>query len=256
VSGKQGKTHDIPDIPKTNEDSISNHKVIFTEEATTFAQRLKSVIGQCSMTSFAQQCNLSESAIRKYIRGDSEPTLQNLLVICEVGKVSLSWLATGKPDGNLLTATPEKLLTHTPTPSFDQIVINEVNFYSLAQEQLQYIPKSHWILSRRWILKEGLQNANLAFTCINCENLTQVARKGDLALINIKPQGWKGALEGVFIICLHGNILIKRLQYDPIKHGYCLYSDNSHYRDHFIDINQPLEYKIIAKIEHVLTRIF
>ncbi|MCO6524746.1 MAG: helix-turn-helix transcriptional regulator, partial [Candidatus Schmidhempelia sp.] len=192
MSGKQGRTHDIPDIPKTNEDSNSNHKVVFTEETTTFAQRLKSVIGRCSMTSFAQQCNLSESAIRKYIRGDSEPTLQNLLVICEVGKVSLSWLATGKPDNNLLTATSEKSLAQPPTPTFDQLVINEVNFYSLAQEQLQYIPKSHWMLSRKWILKEGLQHANLAFTYINCDNLTQVAKKGDLALINIKPQGWNG----------------------------------------------------------------
>ncbi|QIQ20939.1 helix-turn-helix domain-containing protein [Zophobihabitans entericus] len=62
---------------------------------TSFANRLKWVIGNNSTNSFARKCNLSESAVRRYLTGGSEPTLQNLLSIASVGNVSVTWLATG-----------------------------------------------------------------------------------------------------------------------------------------------------------------
>lgn len=221
---------------------------------TTFAQRLKLVIGRCSMTAFAQRCKLSESAIRKYIRGDSEPTLPNLIIIAEIGNVPLSWLATGKTDhpapvkyhANEITLLPPFVVNH------DYFVINEIDFHSLIQERLKILPHSQWTLSKKWLNKEGLLDANLAFTTLNCENMGKITKYGDTALINIKQEGWYGAIEGIFIISLNNSLFIKRIQFDPTRNGYHLCSDNNFYRDHFIELDNPLNFKIVAKIERVL----
>ncbi|WP_392565488.1 helix-turn-helix domain-containing protein [Utexia brackfieldae] len=239
--------------------SIDEDKAIHTKQISTdntsFAARLRIVIGQRSMTDFAQACQLSESAVRKYIRGDSEPTLQNLLVISKVGNVSLSWLATGIPDETSQLSSMPEFYPPQPIINRDNVIIYEVDFDSLCQEKLSYKLDSYWMLSKKWLMREGLQNNTLALTTINCDSMAQSAKYGDMALINIKQQGWQGALEGVFIIQLNDNLLIKRLQYDPVKHGYYLYSDCSLYRDHFIAINQSINFKIIAKIVHILNHV-
>lgn len=221
---------------------------------TTFAERLKSVIGECSMTAFANRCNLSESAIRKYIRGDSEPTLPNLLVIAKVGNVSLSWLATGEIDQDPVVKHCANEIHALPSFGIhsDHNVIYEIEFQSLLDDNPKMVPHSQWTLSKKWLNKEGLQNANLAFTALNCENIGRITNYGDIALINIKQHGWHGALEGIFILSLHNNLRIKRIQFDPIKNGYHLCSDHTFYRDHFIKLENFPDFKIVAKIERIL----
>lgn len=227
---------------------------IASSKATTFAQRLKLVIGHGSMTAFAQRCNLSESAIRKYIRGDSEPTLPNLLIISKVGNVPLAWLAAGETDFNMAGSFQAKESRAFPpfVTNPDHVIINEIDFTSLLNPHLTIIPNSHWSLSKKWLNKEGLQNANLAFTALNCENMGQITKYGDIALINIKQTGWQGALEGIFIISLNHDLFVKRVQFDLIRNGYHLCSDHTFYRDHFIELEQFPNFKIIAKIERIL----
>lgn len=223
-------------------------------DTTTFAQRLKMVIGHGSMTAFAQQCDLSESAIRKYIRGASEPTLHNLLIIAKVGNVPLSWLASGETDFRVSKGFQAK--EPQLFPPFDVnpelVAINEINFQSLLNSHLDIIPNSHWTIGKKWLTKEGLHDANLAFTTLNCDNIGRFAKYGDLVLINIKQSGWKGALEGIFIIALNNELFVKRIQFDFIRNGYHLCSDQSFYRDYFIELENFPDFKIIAKIERIL----
>lgn len=60
----------------------------------SFASRLKSLIGEESISGFARRVELSEALIRKYLNG-SEPSLNKANQIAMKANCSLEWLATG-----------------------------------------------------------------------------------------------------------------------------------------------------------------
>lgn len=60
----------------------------------SFAERLKSLIGEESVSGFARRVDISEALIRKYLKG-SEPSLSKANQIAMKANCSLEWLATG-----------------------------------------------------------------------------------------------------------------------------------------------------------------
>ncbi|MBU2863771.1 helix-turn-helix domain-containing protein [Reinekea forsetii] len=65
-----------------------------SQPSQSFAERLQILIGDLSVSAFARKVKLSESLIRKYLRG-SEPSLAKANQIAVSANVSLEWLATG-----------------------------------------------------------------------------------------------------------------------------------------------------------------
>jgi transcriptional regulator with XRE-family HTH domain len=61
---------------------------------SSFSDRLKTLVGEGSVSAFARKVGLSESLIRKYMKG-SEPSLARADQIARQVNVSLEWLATG-----------------------------------------------------------------------------------------------------------------------------------------------------------------
>ncbi len=60
-----------------------------------FAQRLRELMAEQSVSSFARKVELNESLIRKYLKG-SEPSLAKANQIAQKANCSLEWLATGE----------------------------------------------------------------------------------------------------------------------------------------------------------------
>lgn len=60
----------------------------------TFADRLRFLMRELSVSAFARQVSLSESLIRKYLKG-SEPSLSRAEQIARLANVNLQWLANG-----------------------------------------------------------------------------------------------------------------------------------------------------------------
>lgn len=69
-----------------------------TQEEDEFPKRLKSAIRDKSIRAFARECGLSDSVLRQYLIGQSEPTRPALIAIASTANVSLKWLATGEED--------------------------------------------------------------------------------------------------------------------------------------------------------------
>lgn len=65
-------------------------------EPEPFSERLRLLIGDQSNSAFARKVGLSESLIRKYLKG-SEPSLSKAWQIARLTGASLYWLA-GAPD--------------------------------------------------------------------------------------------------------------------------------------------------------------
>jgi len=74
------------------------HSHLSTEEMSdpgaTFAARLRILVAESTVSAFARKVGLSESLIRKYLKG-SEPSLSRADQIARKVNVSLEWLATG-----------------------------------------------------------------------------------------------------------------------------------------------------------------
>lgn len=77
-------------------------------EVEHFGQRLKAVMGKESMASFARGCNISEATIRKYLKTNTLPGIENAVAISTYTGKSLSWLITGVEETNA-SATPSSL---------------------------------------------------------------------------------------------------------------------------------------------------
>lgn len=66
----------------------------YEKELSELTLRLKALIGEDSVSAFARKVGLSESLIRKYLKG-SEPSVLKAAKIAKRCNVSLDWLVFG-----------------------------------------------------------------------------------------------------------------------------------------------------------------
>jgi hypothetical protein len=65
------------------------------DESDGFSLRLKEVIGDESVLSFANRCGFGESTLRNYL-GGADPSRQRVIAIARTANVNFAWLATGE----------------------------------------------------------------------------------------------------------------------------------------------------------------
>lgn len=66
------------------------------QESSGFAARLREVIDAYgSASGLAKAIDRSEGAVRKWLRGESEPNVTDLRSVCEETGTSIEWLVTG-----------------------------------------------------------------------------------------------------------------------------------------------------------------
>jgi transcriptional regulator with XRE-family HTH domain len=79
-----------------------------------FAARLRQVIDAYgSANSIAKAIERSEGAVRKWLRGESEPNVTDLRAICDQTHTSIEWLVTGRGRREAVQ------LLENPAPSYE-----------------------------------------------------------------------------------------------------------------------------------------
>jgi len=61
-----------------------------------FKDRLKIIVGDCSVNAFAKKSGITEGTLRTYLAGTSLPGLDKLISISKAAEVNIEWLATGE----------------------------------------------------------------------------------------------------------------------------------------------------------------
>src|SRR5579871_5503578 len=85
------------------------------QETGGFAARLREVIDAYgSASGLAKAIDRSEGAVRKWLRGESEPNVTDLRSLCEETQTSIEWLVTGRGRRE----APNSGLQETPTPPY------------------------------------------------------------------------------------------------------------------------------------------
>jgi|SRR5665213_3872337 len=89
-----------------------------------FAVRLRQVIdSHGSANSIAKAIERSEGAVRKWLRGESEPNVTDLRTLCEQTHTSIEWLVTGRGRRE----TPA-VLQETPPPAYQNEPNKPLNY--------------------------------------------------------------------------------------------------------------------------------
>lgn len=65
-----------------------------------FAERLKIAMGNLTNVALASRCDMSESAVRSYLKGRSYPGIDKIQAISEACDAPLVWLITGETVAN------------------------------------------------------------------------------------------------------------------------------------------------------------
>jgi hypothetical protein len=80
-----------------------------------FAVRLREVVTDYgSASTLAKIIERSEGAVRKWLRGESEPNVTDLRSLCEETHTSIDWLVTGKGPRQGSSAVQERAASYHP----------------------------------------------------------------------------------------------------------------------------------------------
>jgi transcriptional regulator with XRE-family HTH domain len=110
------------------------------QEAGGFAARLRQVLkGHGSASGLAKAIERSEGAVRKWLRGESEPNVTDLRAICQATQTRIHWLVTGEGPRETQAQSEAGSMTresrHSPHAALDLPLLEAV--IGTADEQLR-----------------------------------------------------------------------------------------------------------------------
>ncbi|MEJ1961597.1 MAG: helix-turn-helix transcriptional regulator [Gammaproteobacteria bacterium] len=110
-----------------------------------FPARLRQVLDSYGSTSsLARAIERSEGAVRKWLRGQSEPNVTDLRAICQVSGTSVEWLVMGWGERQS-TGDPGRGVGETPGPLGAEAEIPPLN-YKLMDEVVRSIRRETPVL--------------------------------------------------------------------------------------------------------------
>ena len=247
-------------------------KVYF--EKTDFPERLRKIIADESVSSFASKINLSSAGVHKYLKGISEPTRPVLIAMSEIAGVNLEWLATGNGPmmkSEALSPVPSKNLSQENSLANSK----PYTITNLEGRQVEYRPNPDLchipVLSLEAACGNGIfiegESVSAVFSATRLwfkrelghspENLCLIQVRGDSMTDTIMPNEFvfidrSSILEhcdSIWAFRNENSLFVKRLQFLP-NNQIEVSSDNSHYKSYTIipDHNFSLLGRVIATL--------
>ena len=190
-----------------------------TYEIGTFPDRLKLVMDNRSVRSFALVCGTSNTAMRQYLAGKSEPTRPVLLNIAQVTGVEVEWLLSGTGPmrkGEVVEASPipvpedvQRAIRDLSSPgkfAFIPHVLGPIGKKSLLLNHMGWM-----VLNTEYIKSELKTNyEHLLYTYAASDNMSPTIERGDIVIIDVTQED--ASTDGVYFVILGEFASIKRLQ--------------------------------------------
>jgi phage repressor protein C with HTH and peptisase S24 domain len=233
-----------------NSDNKTNNPdgIIQINQIILFGKRLRQAMKGESNNSFAKRCGWSEKVIRNYLHGETYPSLDRLAIISQVTGRSITWLVAGI---EIDSKEKQPLIVDNNVDGAD------LNSENVVIPELLNSSKSKigkFVFLKQWLIKEGLINEKLVIMEVSDDVMETTVSEGDIVLVNLKEDGWNGDLNGLYVIKINDLLMVRRLQYDLLKNGYHIKSDNSAYDDYFIENGSDIKFKVIGKIERIFKK--
>ncbi|HIE3015317.1 TPA: XRE family transcriptional regulator [Klebsiella pneumoniae] len=230
---------------------FDNHK------GTNFAERLRKAIGDKSIRQFAIDCGISYGAMHKYFTGTTQPTLDNLVILSRTAGVGIEWLATGHNSSGLERS---ELLAEPVTRGILDVHGNDVDL-----EEFVFVPRYNvaaaagygaWnddetpmftvSFRRYWIVNHlKADPTKLSVISVVGDSMEGVLNDKDIILVN---HGDKEPREGIYVLRLDGQLIVKRVQRLPGAELFVT-STNPAYKPFTINLNNiPSDFDVVGKV--------
>jgi phage repressor protein C with HTH and peptisase S24 domain len=183
-----------------------------------FKSRLKIVMGGESNRSFADKCAISEGTLRRYLIGETFPSLDTLEVIAQAAGVNLAWLAAGvgpreigavDSDAQLAvdqTAEWNKSGDFVRVPRYEIAASAGAGAVVQSEQIVDYLAfKSDWLK-----LSLGLSPANAAVISVMGDSMEPYLFDGDLILVDTGIS--RISNDSVYVLQYDESLLVKRIQ--------------------------------------------
>ena len=175
-------------------------------DAQSFAVRLREIIGDESIRSFAMRCGLSEATMR-HLLGKGKPQLDNLLKIAEVSGVSVEWLA-GVKGAQRIAREESRDDGFSDTYALVPLYAAEA---AMGNGRVNHSEEVRGMVAfeRTLLREEGLNPRHLAAIRARGHSMEPLIRDGALLVFDTsrtRPDG-----EGVYVVRIGDELLAKRL---------------------------------------------
>jgi phage repressor protein C with HTH and peptisase S24 domain len=216
-------------------------------ELESFAARLKSVIADESVRSFARRCDLSETSVRKYLGAIADPARSILVNMAKAGGVSVEWLATGQgprePDGEAQTAAPPSLPEEFEYLEFFDVVASAGAGTLVENEQVL----SHLAFRRDWLRRHGLLGKRLALLTARGDSMGATVPDGSICLVERYEPLADAPRDGIYVLRWDEHLVVKRLQRN-FDGSYDIISDNPAYKPQHVPPKRFEELRIAGRV--------
>lgn len=215
-----------------------------------FNERLKELIGQESVRAFGRKVGISDTTIRKYLSGETEPTISRLVGIAVAYGVALEWLATGEG--------PKYPGDHSVETA---IAVSKDEFdeeYALVDGYHVTVSTGHGAFNgddtpvmrrlafrRKWLKYRSFKPEQLKVVFAKGDSMEPTINSGDSLLINLASTR---PIDGeIFVVRLGDDLYAKRIQkrWDGAIE---LLSDNKEYKEQVIPASELDRLAIIGQV--------
>ena len=219
-----------------------------TDEAPNcdgFASRVESLVKEFgSVAEVARKCGLSETVVRKWRNGVSDPSRSNLVALARAANVSLVWLATGEGEARPESGEGAQLRTgfedeFALVPRYD---VKAAGGGGAIVQSEQVV--DHLAFRREWLHREGLKAGKLALIEATGDSMSPTINKGDLVLVALDQVDGN---DGVYVLRRGNALRVKRLQH--MSDGRLkVMSDNPAYEPELIEPDRVQNIQVLGRV--------
>jgi len=196
---------------------------------TTFPERLKQAIGDQSVRAFARSCQLSDTVVRQYLSGQSEPTRPALIAMAKASSKSLNWLMLGY-DPTEFVDPSMPISTDLRCPPTESINSKDYHLLKQFPVVLDHPPV---LFHREWLQQEFGTSNDFQLLYMPDDSMEPTLKVGNLLLVRLQSATYSG----IHALNLFGTIMVKRLQ-QVGENTLRVLSDSNYYESFSIDRSQ------------------
>lgn len=220
-------------------------------DQSSFVDRLKKVIGNEPLRSFARRADMSDSGVKRYLNEGTVPPIDRALNLARAGGVTFDWLVFGIGDA-----------ANHPRVSQTNEAISDTQGFYLADE-FTTIPAYQVFASAGhgatitdeplaepmafrsdWLRREGFDPAKMAVIRAKGDSMEPTINDGDVILIRLK--NGEAPRDGLYVLRLSDGLFVKRLQFD--LGGVRIISDNPLYKSRDLSKEELAELDLVGRV--------
>lgn len=196
-------------------------------QPASLGERIDYIKRQQGAGNFSKASGVSSTQINRYIRGESQPTIEPLIALAQAGGVSLEWLATG--NGSMEGGAPADALAGYAaiSPLADQPEAAGLDAVLLPEAQLA---------------QRGIDAGQCALVVATDDAMAPALAEGDQVVIALGA----ARRDGIYAVRVQGAVVLRRLQFAP-DGSLQLRCDNGAYQNYVLDAEQQKAIELIGR---------